>query len=186
MILSVAGVAEGSPFLVLASSHAGRCVTSYAQLQKVMKPCSLQMAKAKKGASYVADLQASLHQHRNEIVLLLNRCGSIFTCSLLAAVQMRIRWITLFFVFIYSLTSQHFSGLFAFAREQPALLEDPVHWHRALIAGKDKPILLPHVLRDLLEEIAVELNSPSLRDSAFSKHLAMCQEVALQSGHSLI
>ena len=36
-------------------------------------PCSLQMAKLKKGASYVAELQASLQQHRNEIVAILNR-----------------------------------------------------------------------------------------------------------------
>ena len=56
-----------------------------------------------------------------------------------------------------------------------------VHCHRALKAGKDKPILLPHVLRDLLEEVADELNCPSLRDSAFSKYLAVCQEVALLS-----
>ena len=59
------------------------------------------------------------------------------------------------------------------------MLRAAVHCHRALEAGKDKPILLPHVLRDLLEEIAEELNSPSLRDSAFSKYLAACQEVAL-------
>ncbi len=36
-------------------------------------------------------------------------------------------------------------------------------------------VVLPHVLRDLLADIARERNSPGLLQSAFAKQLAICQ-----------
>lgn len=62
-----------APLVMLASSHAGRCVTTYAHLKDQTMSWYLQMANLKKNASYAAEIQASLQQHRNEIVLLLNR-----------------------------------------------------------------------------------------------------------------
>ena len=61
---------------------------------------------------------------------------------------------------------------------------DSITGCRALKGDKEEPharVLLPHVLRDLLADIAHERKCPDLLESAFAKQLAVCQAHALHT-----